>query len=126
MAILKKPKKAQDMIKSSLVSPIIATSNGWTPISFFDFQSFYALQQRFLIWMADTQGNEWFEVGRAERGTIIREWRSSSGASLTHDERKKERQLAFRLIEGPDRRALSRIKKRCADHFPPRKPAPVR
>ena len=105
------------MNKNNASMPIVATSNGWTPIEFFDFDSYYAQRQAFLVWMADAEGREWFEVGRAKRGSIVSEWRNIySGARSAHEHGGDIRR-AFKLVEGPDLRVLQDVHKRCARHF---------
>lgn len=108
------------MNKSNTSSPIIATSNGWTPIEFFDFGSAYAEQDAFLVWMVDGNGYGWFEIATAEKRRIVSEPRNVPPGSSERDEHGHGlHPVAFKLIEGPDRHALRRILNRGAPHFSP-------
>jgi len=105
-------------MKTNNVSlPVVATSNGWTPIAFFDFEADYARQQAVLVWMADAGGREWFEVGRAGNGSIVSEWRDICDKRQSRTRHRSGVPLAFKLIEGPDMRALKRLHQRCIRHF---------
>ena len=105
------------MIKNSKNLPVVATSNGWTPIAFFDFDSDYAREEKFIVWLVDSQGHEWFDIARMERGRIVGEW-----CAAHHDDRRHGwdglQPVAFKLVDGPDRNALRHIVRRCAAHLP--------
>lgn len=104
------------MKKNNASLPVVATSNGWTPIAFFDHEADYA-QQAVILWMADAGGHEWFEVGRAAEQSIVSEWQDICDRSRSIAKVKYGVPVAFKLIEGPDMRALKRLHQRCARHF---------
>ena len=97
--------------------PVVATSNGWTPIAFFDFRSDYAQRQAVLVWMAEPGGHAWFEVGHAENGSIISGWNDVRARSRSAIKQRGGVPVAFKLIEGPDIRELNRLHQRCARYF---------
>jgi hypothetical protein len=105
------------MKNSNASLPVVATSNGWTPIAFFDFESDYAQRHPVLVWMAEPGGHEWFEVGLAENGSIISGWQDLRARSRSTIKQRSGVPVAFKLIEGPDIRELKRLHQRCARHF---------
>jgi hypothetical protein len=102
------------MDKSNASLPVVATSSGWTPIEFFDFGADYARQQPILICITDAGGHAWCEVGRALRGSIVSEWQDFRDGNRLINKLSSGVQLAFKLIEGPDLRALQRDHQRGA------------
>jgi hypothetical protein len=111
----KKNGKAMNESKPRL--PMIATSNGWTPIGLFDLDADYARQQNFLVWVIDRQGHESFDVARIKSGRIFSALRGSCNDTRV-GQGNTLRLVAFKLIEAPDRDALHRISQRCEVQFP--------
>jgi hypothetical protein len=102
------------MNKNDTSLPMIATSNGWTPIALFDFGSAYAEHQKFLVWMVDGKGNEWFETAHMKRGRILNDRAQSCSRSNV-------KPVAFKLVDGPDLTTLKLIFQRITGQFPCRK-----
>lgn len=106
-------------MSKSVSVPIVATSNGWTPIDFFDPTSDYA-EQRFLVWIVDGRGNQWFETARVMRGRLVGKWRYLRNPDGTRNSPINALEpLAFKLVPGPDLDDLQRLREKCATHFLP-------